>query len=85
MKSDNLDRLIKESEQALERLERLDSNKNISLRHRISHHFSRNSSYLTSVVLAGSVFVVAYARLNDKYTYQVSINERGGHVLYHIQ
>ena len=66
-----LDKLIADSERALKRLEQLDNNKKLPLTKRASRHFSRNSSNLLNIALAGGVFAVAVSRLHEKYAHQV--------------
>lgn len=69
---ENLDKLIAESEQSLARLESLQNKANAGVGQRVSSHMKRNSGHMINVILAGSVFVVALSRLNDKYAHQVS-------------
>lgn len=67
----SLDELIAESERSLKRLEQLQKKKDLSIGQRFSSHLKRNSGHLINVALAGSVFVVALSRLNEKYSHQV--------------
>ena len=66
-----LDELIAESERSLKRLESLQNNANRSTGQKINAHVKRNSGHMINLILAGSVFVVALSRLNDKYAHQV--------------
>ena len=68
----SLDELIAESERSLKRLEHLQSKQqNLGIGQRFTSHLKRNSGHLINVALAGSVFVVALSRLNEKYSHQV--------------
>jgi hypothetical protein len=66
-----LDELIAESERSLKRLESMENTANRSAGQRINAHVKRNSGHMINIILAGSVFVVALSRLNDKYAHQV--------------
>jgi hypothetical protein len=68
---ENLDKLIAESEQSLARLESMQNKANQGIGQRMSSHMKRNSGHMINVILAGSVFVVAISRLNEKYAHQV--------------
>lgn len=65
----NLDRLIAESEDAIKRLDALQSKR--SILQRVKDHFRKNSAHLTNVLLAGSVLAVALGRLAQKQEHQV--------------
>lgn len=71
MGMENLDKLIAESEQSLARLDNLQNRANAGIGQRFSSHMKRNSGHMINVILAGSVFVVALSRLNEKYAHQV--------------
>lgn len=66
-----LDELIAESERSLKRLETMENNANRTRGQRINAHMKRNSGHIINIILAGSVFVVALSRLNDKYAHEV--------------
>jgi hypothetical protein len=66
-----LDELIAESERSLKRLESMEKSANRSTGQRINAHVKRNSGHMINIILAGSVFVVALSRLNDKYAHEV--------------
>ena len=66
-----IDKLIEESELSLQRLEQLQKKNDRSYTQRASSHVKRNSNHMINLALAGSVFVVALSRLNDKYAYEV--------------
>lgn len=70
---DELDKLIKASEESIKRLEQLQNQKrSLPFTQRVSNHFRKHGNNLISTALAGSVFVVALGRLNQKYEYQAS-------------
>lgn len=68
--TESLNQLIKESEESLRRLDALSKGKNESWTKRLSGHLSRHSNSFINIALAGSVFIIALARLNEKYSYQ---------------
>lgn len=73
-----LDKLIKESEEAIQRLERLErGGQGVPLGARISGHLRRHGSTLINIGLAASVLAVAMGRLGQKYEFQASDRSRG--------
>ena len=69
MATDDLDKLIQESEDALKRLDALQKKK--PLLDRVKIHFQRTNAHLINILLAGSVLAVALGRLGQKHEYQV--------------
>ena len=78
MATDDLDKLIQESEDALKRLDALQKKK--PLLDRVKIHFQRNNAHLINILLAGSVLAVALGRLGQKHEYQVRRCTPGGRV-----
>jgi hypothetical protein len=67
-----LDKLIKESEAAIERLEAAQKeHRGLPLSKRVSNHLRRNSNHFIYMALSGSLMVVAMGRLSQKYQYEV--------------
>ena len=65
----DLDKLIKESEDALKRLDALQKKR--PFMERVKLHFQRNNAHMINILLAGSVLVVAMGRLGQKHEYEV--------------
>lgn len=66
-----LNKLIAESEAAIKRVEQLQKgNSSLPAGQRISRHVKKQGANLTNIVLAGTLFGVAYLRLNDKWQHQ---------------
>jgi hypothetical protein len=78
MATDDLDKLIQESEDALKRLDALQKKK--PFLERVKIHFQRNNAHLINILLAGSVLAVALGRLGQKHEYQVRRCTRWGRV-----
>jgi hypothetical protein len=71
-KSDaELNRLIQESEAAIKRVESLQKAKNAPIGPKVVKHVKKQRNNLANVVLAGTLFGVAYLRLHDKWGHQV--------------
>lgn len=69
-----LDKLIKESEAAIQRLDEVQNARhNAPLLDRVRRHLHKNSPHLLNVVMAGAVLVVALGRLDQKYKHRVRI------------
>eukprot|EP00887_Chlorella_sp_A99_P000303 scaffold13.g303.t1 len=69
--SPELERLIRESEEAIKRLETLEKGgKGLPLGARVSAHLRRHGSTLVNIGLAASVLAVAMGRLGQKYEFQ---------------
>ncbi len=68
-----LDKLIKESEEAIKRLEAAQSgHRGIPFTQRLANHVKKNSSSFINIALTGSVLVVALGRLAQKQQHEVS-------------
>lgn len=68
----DLDKLIKESEEAIQRLDAIQKARhNTPLLERIRSHFVRNKAHVSNVLLAGTVLVVALGRLGQKQEFEV--------------
>lgn len=68
-----INRLIAESEAAIKRIETLQKGKSADpVGTRVVKHVKSQRNNLANVALAGTLFAVAYLRLNDKWGYQVS-------------
>lgn len=68
----DLDQLIKESEEAIKRLEAAQrGGRGLPLSQRIAKHLKKNSSSFINIALTGSVLVVALGRLSQKYQHEV--------------
>lgn len=71
-RGESLDRLIADSEDAIKRLDVLyERKKKAPLLQRVKAHLSKHSVHLTNVLLAGTVFVVAVGRLQQKLQFEV--------------
>lgn len=67
-----LDRLIKESEEAINRLEAAQrGSKGVPLPQRLAAHIKKNSSAFINILMAGSVLVVALGRMVQKAEFEV--------------
>ncbi|KAG7671541.1 hypothetical protein NADE_000819 [Nannochloris sp. 'desiccata'] len=53
----------------------MENNANRTRGQRINAHMKRNSGHIINIILAGSVFVVALSRLNDKYAHEARQEE----------
>lgn len=72
-RGESLDRLIADSEEAIKRLDVLyERKKKAPFLQRVKAHLSKNSVHLTNVLLAGTVFVVAVGRLDQRQRHEVS-------------
>jgi hypothetical protein len=70
--SNDIDKLIKETQEAIDRLEAAQKGgSGVSWMQRVSRHLNKHGNNLAMAALMGSVFVVAVGRLNDKYSHQV--------------
>lgn len=68
----DLDRLIKESEEAIQRLDAIQKARhNAPLLERVRNHFARNKAQVTNLLLAGTVLAVAMGRLGQKQEHEV--------------
>lgn len=81
----DLDRLIKESEEAIQRLDAIQKARhNAPLLERVRNHFARNKAQVTNLLLAGTVLAVAMGRLGQKQEHEVGgrvcIVQAGGRV-----
>ncbi|PRW20447.1 hypothetical protein C2E21_9012 [Chlorella sorokiniana] len=67
----DLDRLIQESEAAIQRLDAIQKARHDApLWERVRSHFARNKAHVTNVLLAGTVLVVALGRLGQKQEHE---------------
>jgi hypothetical protein len=72
MDTSSLDELIRESEEAIKRLEAAQlGTKGLPLSQRINLHLRKNSSAFINIMMAGSVLVVAVGRLAQKQQHEV--------------
>lgn len=75
----DLDRLIKESEEAIQRLDAIQKARhNTPLLERIRSHFARNKAHVSNVLLAGTVLAVALGKLGQKQEFEVGSLAWGG-------
>jgi len=71
-KPGDLDRLIRESEEAIQRLDAIQKARhNAPLLERVRAHFARNKAHVSNVLLAGTVLAVALGRLGQKQEHEV--------------
>ena len=76
--SDPLDRLISQSEEALQRIENLKKGQSgQSAGQRVVSHLTKHGSHLINLALAGCVFVVAYGQVTLKRKHEVSLARIG--------
>ncbi len=69
-----LDKLIKESEAAIQRLDDVQKARhNAPLMDRVRRHLHKNSPHLLNVLMAGTVLVVALGKLDQKHKHQVRV------------
>ena len=73
-----LDELIKQSQEAVKRLDDLTKNNAVPFTQRVSRHFGKHGAALVNVALAGSLMVVALGRLGQKRQHQVGRRCTGG-------
>ena len=72
--SDPLDRLISQSEEALQRIENLKKGQSShSAGQRVVAHLTKHGSHLINLALAGCVFVVAYGQVTLKRKHEVTL------------
>ena len=70
--SDPLDRLISQSEAALQRIENLQKGRTgQSASQRVLAHLTKHGSHIINLALAGCVFVVAYGQVTLKRKHEV--------------
>lgn len=72
----DVDTLIRESEEALRRLDRLERRevRSASWTHRVRAHMSRYSHHFGSMGLAMGLFGLSIVRYREKYYHQVSVS-----------
>lgn len=82
----DLDRLIRESDEAIQRLDAIQKARhNAPLLQRVRNHFARNSAHLANVLLAGTVLAVALGRLAQKQEHEVSRSRSMRHCMRALQ